>query len=242
MAAPVLWLEAVDSTNAEARRRAEAGEGGPLWIAAHRQTAGVGRRGRAWEAGEGNLTATLLITTDKPPAEATGVSFVAALAVAEMAAAFAPGTDVAVKWPNDVLLGGHKLAGVLVESGKHPKGLWLAIGIGVNLASAPTAVERPATSLAEHNAPPPSPDGALAALGGRFAHWMQVWEGEGLGVVLAAWNARAAGIPGPCTVRLGNETIQGYAEGLDEDGALKLRMDDGSERRVTAGDVFFGEG
>src|SRR5271163_321715 len=109
--APIEALEEIDSTNAEARRRAEAGARGPLWITAERQTAGRGRRGRAWETGPGNLAATWLGVTDKPPAEAAQISFVAALAVADMTAAHVPATLVTLKWPNDVLIAGRKAAG-----------------------------------------------------------------------------------------------------------------------------------
>src|SRR3984957_6921346 len=109
---PIEALEEIDSTNAEARRRAEAGARGPLWITAKRQTAGRGRRGRAWETGAGNLAATLLIHTDKPPAEAAQVSFVAALAVADLAAAFVPASLVSLKWPNDPMIAGKKTAGI----------------------------------------------------------------------------------------------------------------------------------
>ena len=138
-AAPLLLLDQIDSTNAEARRRAEAGETGPLWIAARRQTGGRGRRGRAWESNTGNLFATLLMTTPRPPAEAAQVTFVAALAVADLLDSYAPPSLVTIKWPNDVMLAGEKASGVLVESGAHPSGgLWLAVGIGVNLAHAPS--------------------------------------------------------------------------------------------------------
>ena len=103
---PILAFEAIDSTNAEARRRAEAGEGGPLWITAAVQTAGRGRRGRAWETRTGNLAATLLMLTDKPPAEAAQISFVAALAVADLARGYVPYDLVRLKWPNDPMIGG----------------------------------------------------------------------------------------------------------------------------------------
>jgi BirA family biotin operon repressor/biotin-[acetyl-CoA-carboxylase] ligase len=234
----------LDSTNAEARRRAQAGEAGPVWIAARRQTAGRGRRGRTWSTGEGDLAATLLTTSERPVAEATGVAFVAALSVADLAETFAPGTRATLKWPNDVLLEGRKLAGILVESGPRERGgLWLAVGVGVNLAHAPLDTERPATCLADHGAPPPpSPEAALAALAVRFAHWEHVWAEQGLAAILAAWSERAVGIPGPCSARLPSETVEGHAEGLDADGALRLRLADGSERRISAGDVFFGNG
>ena len=235
-------LAEVDSTNAEARRRAEAGEAGPLWITAARQTAGRGRRGRAWETGQGNLAATLLFVTDKPPAEAAQISFVAALAVADLADAFVPPALVSLKWPNDPMIAGRKASGILVESGQHPGGgLWIAVGVGVNLATPPAAPERPATAFAAHmTGPPPKPLEALTILAGSFDRWRRVWETSGFAVIAEAWTRRAHGLGEVCTARLGHETITGTAEGLDPDGALRLRLPDGMLRRITAGDVFFG--
>lgn len=245
-AAPVLLLDQTDSTNAEARRRAEAGETGPLWITARRQTEGRGRRGRSWESDAGNLFGTLLLTTRKPPAEAAQVTFIAALAVADLLDAFAPPSLVTIKWPNDVMLAGEKVSGVLVESGAHPAGgLWLAVGIGVNLVHAPTGTERPATSLAQHlraevNAPPPV-EVAAARLATAFAVWLERWQALGFGPILDAWQARTTGLDGPAVARLGHETVTGVAEGVAPDGALKLRLTDGTLRLISAGDVFFGE-
>jgi BirA family biotin operon repressor/biotin-[acetyl-CoA-carboxylase] ligase len=240
-------LQEIDSTNAEARRRAEAGETGPIWIAARRQTAGRGRRGRAWETGAGNLAATLLITTAKPPAEAAQIAFVAALAVSDLACAHVASDLVTLKWPNDVLIGGRKVAGVLVESGSAPATgrLWLAVGVGVNLATPPDAAERPATSLATHlqtpDARPPSPEAALAELAASIDRWIDLWERLGFDPISDAWTARAHGLGRACTARLERETIEGVAEGLDGDGALRLRLTNGAIRRITAGDVFFPE-
>jgi BirA family biotin operon repressor/biotin-[acetyl-CoA-carboxylase] ligase len=240
-APPIEALDEVDSTNAEARRRAEAGGKGPLWITARRQTAGRGRRGRSWETGAGNLAATYLAHTDKPPAEAAQVSFVAALAVADLAGAYVPPSLVSLKWPNDPLIAGRKTAGILVESGVHPAGgLWLAVGCGVNLATPPEAAERPATAFAQHmRAPPPTPLEALSVLAAAFERWRGLWERLGFAPIAAAWTARAHGLGETCTARLPGETIQGVAEGLDGDGALRLRTRAGI-RRITAGDVFFG--
>jgi BirA family biotin operon repressor/biotin-[acetyl-CoA-carboxylase] ligase len=240
---PIEALDEIDSTNAEARRRAEAGASGPLWITAERQTAGRGRRGRAWETGEGNLAATLLFTTTKPPAEAAQVSFVAALAVADLASAYVPASLVSLKWPNDPLIAGKKASGVLVESGPSPNGgLWIAVGIGVNLASAPVAAERPATTFAAHmTAPPPKPLEALHQLVQAFERWRSLWDSAGFPAIADAWTARAHGLGQPCTARLGSETVEGVAEGLDPDGSLRLRLADGGIRRITAGDVFFGD-
>ena len=232
-------LDEIDSTNAEARRRAEAGETGPLWITAKRQTAGRGRRGRAWETGEGNLAATLLLTTKKPPAEAAQMSFVAALAVADLADLYVPASKVSLKWPNDPMIAGKKTSGILIESGQASHGLWVAVGIGVNLARAPA--DTPATSFAEHmTAPPPKPLEALTHLAEAFERWRSLWDSAGFSVIADAWTARAHGLGEACTARLGSETVEGVAEGLDPDGALRLRLADGGIRRITAGDVFFG--
>ena len=241
-APPIEALEEVDSTNAEARRRAEAGDHGPRWITAMRQTAGRGRRGRSWETGAGNLAATYLAHTAKPPAEAAQVSFVAALAVADLAVAYVPAGLVSLKWPNDPMIGGRKTAGILVESGAHPAGgLWLAVGCGVNLATPPDAAERPATAFAAHmRAPPPAPLDALAVLAEAFERWRGLWEQLGFAPIAEAWTARAHGLGETCTARLPGETIEGVAEGLDGDGALRLRTGTGAIRRITAGDVFFG--
>lgn len=242
--APILLLEDTDSTNAEARRRAEAGERGPLWIVARRQTAGRGRRGREWVSETGNLYATLLTTTRKAPAEAAQVTFVAALAAADLVCTFVPAPLVTIKWPNDVMIEADKVVGILVESGPHETGgLWLAVGIGINLAEAPTGTERPATSVAAHlrghvHAVPKSAD-AAEILADHFAIWMDRWETLGFQPILDAWVDRSRGLEGPCTARLGHETLEGMAEGVEADGALRLRLPDGSLRLISAGDVFF---
>ena len=244
-AAEVLRLEEVDSTNAEARRRAEAGDAGPLWITARRQTAGRGRRGRAWETGAGDLAATLLTTTARPPVEAAELAFVTALAVADLALAQVPDALVRLKWPNDVLVAGAKVSGILIESGSRADGrLWLAIGVGVNLKTAPRDTERPATALADHLRAelhaPLSPEEALDLLARAFEGWLTLWEHQGFAPIRAAWAARAA-LGRPCVARLDRETIEGVAEALEDDGALRLRLADGGVRRITAGDVFFAD-
>ena len=237
----VIAFDEIDSTSAEARRRAEAGEAGPLWITAARQTAGRGRRGRTWESPAGNLAATYLTVTDKAPAEAAQVSFVAALAVCDLVRGFVAPDLVRVKWPNDIMIGARKVSGILVESGRAPDGrLWLAVGIGVNLAKPPEVTERPATAIAENMAgPPPEPGQALKGLAAAFEDWMGVWNGVGFSAIARAWTERAYGLGEPCVARLPTETVAGVAEGLDEDGALRLRLPDGRERRINAGDVFF---
>lgn len=243
-AVPILNFDQIDSTNAEARRRAEAGEAGPLWITAGRQTAGRGRRGREWSTEPGNLAATLLTATGRPPAEAAQLAFVAALAAADLCDAYVPPALVRIKWPNDIQIAGAKVCGVLIESGALPDGrLWLAVGCGVNLASATANTPYPATSLAAHLGPgvsePPAPAEAMAVFAAAFGKWVRTWEAKGFAPIGAAWTARAAGLGGACVARLGAETVEGVAEGIEADGALRLRVRSGEIRRITAGDVFF---
>ena len=206
------------------------------------QTAGRGRRGRSWSTESGNLAATLLTTTRRPAAEAAQVSFVTALAVADLAARHVPEALVRLKWPNDVLVAGDKVSGVLIESGPAiGGGLWLAIGVGVNLAHAPSGTERPATALAHHlsadRSAAPTPEEAVAGLAESFARWAAVWDTGGFPAVADAWSARAD-FGRPVLARLPAETVEGVAEALEPDGALRLRLPDGAVRRITAGDVF----
>ena len=241
---PIEVYDELDSTNSEARRRAEAGETGPVWIAARRQTAGRGRRGRSWSTDEGNLAATLLMIPDVAATEAAQVSFLAALAAADLAdTCLGPGS-ARLKWPNDVLVHGEKAVGVLVESGlRSDSRLWLAVGVGVNLARHPTDVDRPATSFAHHLAGrTPTPREALEILAARFEAWRSQWSAQGFAPIAAAWTDRAYGLGQPCEARLPNRTLAGIAEGMEPDGALRLRLEGGAVERITAGDVFFGEG
>jgi BirA family biotin operon repressor/biotin-[acetyl-CoA-carboxylase] ligase len=182
---------------------------------------------------------------DRPAAEAAQLSFVAALAVRDLAERYVPEALVRLKWPNDVLIAGAKAAGILIESGRHDGGqLWLAVGVGVNLTSAPEGLDYPATSLASHLdqgiASAPGQDEALEALSKTFAHWLAVWRSEGFEPLRIAWTASAAGLGARCVARFGDREVTGEAEGLGEDGALVLRLASGELQRITAGDVFFG--
>jgi BirA family biotin operon repressor/biotin-[acetyl-CoA-carboxylase] ligase len=228
----------LDSTSSEARRLAEQGEQGPLWITAERQTAGRGRRGRAWETLSGNLAATLLLRPDAPANTIGQLSFAAALSVADTAAHFAPGAAVTVKWPNDVLAEGRKLAGILLESGQDGAGIWLTVGIGINLAAAPQGTEFPATAIADLGVAPPPPDAALTLLAARFAHWYDGWMSGGFETLRTAWLARAGGLGLPIQARLPHETRHGVFEGIDNNGALLLN-EQGRISTISAGEVFF---
>jgi len=241
MTRAVAIFDEIDSTNEEARRRAAAGETGPLWILAHRQTAGRGRRGRAWDSPTGNLMTTLLVRPRVSPAEGARLSFVAALAVSDAIAAWLPGAHAELKWPNDVLVSGKKIAGILLESAAAPGGHldWVAVGIGVNLKRHPDDTPYPATSIAAEGGEAPAPEAALVALGDAWDAWFARWAAHGFAPIRSAWLDRAKGRGERLTVRLPNESFDGVFEDLDDTGALVLRLDTGLTRKVSAGEVFF---
>ncbi|MDE2184837.1 MAG: biotin--[acetyl-CoA-carboxylase] ligase [Alphaproteobacteria bacterium] len=238
----LLELDQVDSTNDEARRRAGRGEKGPLWIIARRQTAGRGRRGNIWVSPSGNLAATLLLRPDRPAADCAQLSFAAALAVSDMLSGFAPAAAITLKWPNDVLVDGRKIAGILLESEGGPGGraAWLAIGIGVNLSDYPPDTEFPAIALASLGVLPPPPQDALLDLAAALAKWYETWRTEGFAPIREAWLARAWGLGRRIRVRLAREELSGLFQGIDETGALQLGLPGGVARTITAGEVFFG--
>ncbi len=241
----LIVFDELDSTSAEARRRALAGDAGPVWLMARRQSAGRGRRGRVWQSGADNLAATLLLTLDIPPLRAAQIGFVAALALDDLVQAYVPSELVRLKWPNDVLIDGRKVAGILIESGPAPGGgLWISVGIGVNLAACPTDVEYPAIALADglraDVKAPPSQDEAMDRLAACFDVCLDQWRTQGFEPVRQAWLERAMGMGHACRARLPGQTIDGVAESLDADGALLLRLPGGDLTRIAAGDVFFG--
>jgi BirA family biotin operon repressor/biotin-[acetyl-CoA-carboxylase] ligase len=236
----VATFDEIDSTNEEARRRAAVGERGPLWITARRQTAGRGRRGRSWDSPDGNLMATLLISPGVSAPEGARLSFVAALAVHDLVAAHTR-APVRVKWPNDVLVDGKKIAGILLES-SGTDGVdalpWLAVGIGVNLVGAPPDTPYPTTFLGAHGTAP-SPAEALAALADAWETRFRAWRVSGFAEIREAWLGVAAGLGTEIEVRLPSETLRGRFETLMPDGALSLLLPNGTRRAITAGEVFF---
>lgn len=228
----------IDSTNEEARRLAAAGETGPVWLTASRQTAGRGRRGRSWDMAGGNLAATLLLCPQRSQGEWAQLSFVIAIAAADAVAGFAPEAHVALKWPNDVLADGKKLAGILLETANGPAPA-LAIGVGINLAHHPDGTEFPATSLAALRKHVPTPDDALAALAAGFAKWYDIWQAQGFEAIREAWLARAIGLGTRIRARLVTEERSGTFEGIDENGALLLNEGFGRATVLPAADIFF---
>ncbi len=235
----VIAYPTIGSTNDELKRLAREGAGEGLVVTAERQTAGRGRRGRAWTSPAGNLYASVLLRPQCRAATAAQLGFVAALGVAEAIGALAPAVAVRCKWPNDVLANGKKLAGILLETemvgGDQPD--FVVLGLGVNLASAPRDTPYAATSLAEEGAAAVAPGVMAAAFIGRFVVWLAVWRQHGFAPIRDAWLVRAAGLGEPIQVRLERDTLHGRFVDLDNDGALLLDMPGGS-RRVAAGEVF----
>jgi len=236
----LLSVAALDSTNEEAKRQAAQGAPAGLLVWAGAQTAGRGRRGRSFVSPPGNLYMSILLRPGHLAAQAAQLGFVAALAVGEAALSFLPaGTKLAYKWPNDVLVEGRKVSGILLESQAAAGGrlAWLVVGIGVNLASYPENLETPALSLLAAGAGAATPATMLEAVVGRFYHWHERWRVEGFPPLRAAWLAGAGGLGDDIRVRLQGSEMRGRFAGLDEEGALLLE-EGTAQRRITAGDVF----
>lgn len=233
--APVEAFDEIDSTVLEARRRAERGKLEPVWLIAKRQTAGRGRRGRAWASLEGNLLATYLGPNDRAPADVALLGFAAALAIADALDAELGAPRTTLKWPNDVMLDGAKAAGILLDNG----GVWLALAFGVNLASSPQQIDQPTTSLAEALGDrAPEPLAFFERLRPQLNRWVHSLEQKGFQPLREAWLARAHGLGSLARVALGEQTVEGRLTGLSSRGELELDTASG-RRLIAAGDVIF---
>jgi BirA family biotin operon repressor/biotin-[acetyl-CoA-carboxylase] ligase len=243
-------FDEVGSTSAEAMKAAESGDAGDVWFASLKQTAGRGRRGRAWETPSGNLAASLMIVPECDAAVAATLGFVAGVALNRALAATLPsglvrhGIDgaerIALKWPNDLLADGAKLAGILLEAQKRPDGRHaVVIGFGVNIVSAPTGLPYPATSLRHLGAAVPA-ETLFSALAEEWVVAYELWDhGGNVGDILRLWRASAAGIGAEVAVTRDGDVVRGIFESIDDAGRLIVRAND---RRIaiTAGDVHFG--
>jgi BirA family biotin operon repressor/biotin-[acetyl-CoA-carboxylase] ligase len=238
--APVEVFDEIDSTILEARRRAEHGEVKPVWLIAKRQTAGRGRRGRAWSSFEGNLLATLLFTTKQPPSKIALLGFATGVGLAETMEAIIGSGRARLKWPNDVFIDGAKAAGIMLDSGPHRGETWVALAFGVNLATAPEGLDQPTISLRDvlpPDAPAPEPLAFLSQLRPRLEGWARRIETEGFEPLRAAWLARAHGMGQVARVLQGEQTLEGRIAGLSPRGELELDTNEGP-RLIAAGDVL----
>jgi BirA family biotin operon repressor/biotin-[acetyl-CoA-carboxylase] ligase len=239
-----LHFDRLDSTNEEAHRQLAAGAQDPLWIVAEEQTKGRGRGGRRWHSPKGNLYASLLLRLNVSATVATQLSFVAALAAydavsPELAAAQKQG--LRLKWPNDVMLNGTKIAGILIESLAIPdsKALAAIVGIGINVSVAPAIPGRTAGALGRE---PAACARVFAALRNAFADWICRWdEGRGFPAIREAWLAVAHAPGEPIGVNLNGASIRGRFHGVGEGGALELETAPGVVITVNAGDIYPGQ-
>jgi len=230
----------VDSTNDLARDRASAGAAAGLVIRADRQNAGRGRRGRSWSSPPGNLYCSLVLRPDPPPAAIATLSFVTVIALGDVLVDLLPGRAIQHKWPNDLLVEGRKISGILLESASRSSQTLpaLVIGLGVNIVSHPDQTLYPVTDLMEQGAEPLSAADLLERFLPRFAHHYDTWQCGGFTAVLPAWRQRAIGIGNDIVVRLETETLTGRFVDLDTDGTLQLALPGGAVRRIAAGDIF----
>ena len=234
-------FDSIDSTNEAAKRLAGEGAAGGTVVWARQQTAGKARRGRGWVSEPGNLYCSVLLRPDRPAAEAMQISFVAATAVADALSDIVPeSVAVECKWPNDTLVDGRKVAGILLESsarnGVAPD--WLVVGVGINVSHHPANAEFPATSLKGAGCGDLDVAGVLTSFVRHVDRWFGQWSVEGFLPVREAWLRRVRGIGAPLTVRLERETITGTFSGIDAQGALIVEAAEGA-RCITSGDVFF---
>jgi BirA family biotin operon repressor/biotin-[acetyl-CoA-carboxylase] ligase len=233
----VIRFSAIDSTNEEARRRALAGESGRLWILAGEQTAGRGRRGRAWISPGGNLHATALMIDPCPPALAPQLGFVAGVALAS-AARDAGAAGAALKWPNDLMLNGAKCAGILIEGiGLAGRRAAYAVGIGVNCAHAPQGLGYQTSCLKAAGGQAIGASELFERLAQRFDEALDAWRGgQAFDRIRAAWLDCALGLDQVVAIETGAGRREGVFEGIDAGGRLILRSERGLES-VEAADL-----
>jgi BirA family transcriptional regulator, biotin operon repressor / biotin---[acetyl-CoA-carboxylase] ligase len=244
-------FDQIGSTNAEAMARARDGERGPLWFVTTEQTAGRGRRNRPWVAPRGNLASSILELMPVAPAVAATLGFAAGLALestlrklsveAALRSAGSENLRFALKWPNDVLAGQRKLAGILLEAETIANGeLAVVVGIGTNVVASPEGTPTPATSLKAIGVDVGAEE-LFSELADGWAEYRAIWnDGRGFGDIRKAWLERAAGLGQSVAIKSGGELIEGTFDTIDEQGCMVVRTQAGRLVPITAGDVYFG--
>jgi BirA family biotin operon repressor/biotin-[acetyl-CoA-carboxylase] ligase len=233
--------DVLDSTSEEARRRALTGDAGKLWILADQQTAGRGRRGRDWRSPVGNFHGSALLIGPCEVEFAPQIGFVAGVAV-HAAVSDLGARDVKLKWPNDLVAGGAKLAGILLEGWSGGQGRFaIAVGIGVNLAMHPEDLPYPATHLSERIGRPVALRECLERLAQRFDEALEVFaRGRGFATIRERWLQQAAGLGQPLRAITPSGVREGLFEGLDDRGRLLLRRGDAIETIESADIALLG--
>ena len=235
-------LDSVESTNDEAKRLAREGAEDGTLVWAREQRGGRGRYGRGWQSPRGNLYLSLVLRPDRPLNEAMQLGFVAALALGDaLGIVLPPLAETRIKWPNDVLVNGKKVAGLLLEAETGPDGALaaLVLGLGVNVAHHPEETTFPATNLRAEGAGGDVDEvSVLEAFARHFLTWVNHWLDEGFAPVRDRWLKRAVGVGEQVEARLVHETVTGTFRDIDETGALVLETPDGGQRRIAAGDIY----
>lgn len=235
MTADIRTIAETGSTNADLLQLA--GQGAPegFWLRAEQQSSGRGRLSRRWESPQGNLYCSTLVRLRPYDPQPGTLALVAAVAVQEAVSLYLPPERVQIKWPNDLLVDGAKLCGMLLER----SGDAIIIGIGLNIASSPVIPDRPATSMAASGAGEVDPGYFLETLADTFARWLAIWRGEGMMPVRAQWlkYAHPQGTALKANLPDGN-SVEGLFAGLDQDGALILRLANGTSHVIHAADIF----
>lgn len=235
----LLSLDEIDSTNDEARRLIETGERGPLWIVAARQTKGRGRLGREWASPPGNFFASFVFGDFPEVRVAPELGFVTGVAAMRALRGMTGQGAVQLKWPNDLLLDGAKLGGILLECVNSASVPVAIIGVGVNIVAAPTDLPYPARALAETGGSP-SRDSFFERFSDAMAEALDLWRGgEGFSRIREEWLGAAAGLGQEIRVVLSGETVEGRFETIDSVGRLVLQTDM-TKRSIEAGDVLIG--
>ncbi len=232
-------FEELESTNDEALRRGRAGCEGGLWIVARRQSRGRGRLGRAWASPEGNLYASLLIVDPCDARHAPELGFVAGVALARTVRSLIGGADARIKWPNDIVCGGAKLAGVLVEGTRTAEGRFVSVlGFGVNCLAHPTGLPYPTTSLLAAGAEGVTVDRLLSSLSTNIGEVLRSWDrGRNFPAIRRAWLGAALPAGVGLTVRTASTTLTGRFVSIDDRGRLMIDTA-GGPATVEAGDAF----
>jgi BirA family biotin operon repressor/biotin-[acetyl-CoA-carboxylase] ligase len=247
----LIAFDQAGSTNGEAMAAARQCERGPTWFVTTEQTAGRGRRKRAWIAPRGNLASSVLEVMDVSPAVAATMGFAFGLAhetalqrvslEANLRLAGSDQLQYLLKWPNDILVRGQKLCGLLVEAEAMPDGgLAVVAGIGTNVIAAPEGTPTPATSLATLGVNVGAEE-LFAVLSDAWIEFRGIWDhGRGFAEIRKLWLERAFGLGERVAIQTGNATVEGTFDTIDETGCLIIRTADGKRAAVTAGEVYFG--
>lgn len=236
----LLTFEQVDSTNEECKRLARSGASGNFIVYSDYQTSGRGQKGRPWSSLPGNLHLSLLLESDKDLKKLTNLAFLTSVAIAEIIESIAPASSkIELKWPNDVLIDGKKVAGILMESLKVSGKQFMIIGMGVNILHTPDVPERAVTSLAEEFGYTEDPQEFMVKLVNHFDDAYLRWQAdEDFAIIRREWLARAFALNEVVTIDRGQQRISGLFRGIDEAGGIVIELASGEQYTMNFGELI----